>query len=241
VIQRLEEKSVRMHAFNPNYLINIANLLILAAFAVRDVLLLRTFFLAGSAFAIGYYYFQSPPLWTAIAWTVLYCVIHAYWIVRIMMERRPVVLTPDEETLYRLAFRSIGKRKFARLAGLGRWRDAEKDQELSKEGERVNEILALISGKIAARIRDQTVGILGPGELVGTAGVLLNNTQQCDFVVETPARYIAWPLAEVQQFLNKDPDLRAQIRDITSEELAKKIHNMTHPDAKLQNAQDQPP
>ena len=44
---------------------------ILAAFAVRDVLLLRSLFLAGSVFAIGYYYFQSPPLWTAIAWTVL--------------------------------------------------------------------------------------------------------------------------------------------------------------------------
>jgi len=207
-------------------------LLILAAFAVRDVLLLRSLFLAGSAFAIVYYYFQSPPLWTAIAWTVLYCLIHAYWIVRILMERRPVVLTPDEETLYRLSFRSLDRRKFARLAGMGRWRDAEKGQELSKEGERVNEILALISGKIEAPIIDQTVGILGPGELVGTAAVLLNNIQQYDFVVETPCRYITWPLAEVQQFLNKDPDLRAQIRDIMSGELATKIHNMTHPDAK---------
>lgn len=221
-----------MHAPGPNYLINIANLLILAAFAVRDVLLLRSLFLAGSGFAIGYYYFQSPPLWTAIAWTVVYCVIHAYWIVRIMMERRPVKLTPDEETLYRLAFRSIDRRKFARLAGLGRWQDAEKGQELAKEGERVNEILALISGKIVGHIRDKTVGFLRPGNLVGTAGVLLNNIQQCDFVVETPCRYIAWPLAEVQQFLYKDPDLRAQIRDLTSEELANKIHSLTHPDAK---------
>ena len=84
----------------------------------------------------------------------------------------------------------------------------------------MNEILALISGKIAARIREQTIGILRPGEPVGTAGVLLNNIQQCDFVVETPCRYIAWPLAEVQQFLHKGPDFREQIRDITSGELA---------------------
>ena len=64
--------------------------------------------------------FPVSLLWTAIAWTVLYCVIHAYWIVRILMERRPVVLTPDEETLHRLAFGSLDRRKFARLAGLGR-------------------------------------------------------------------------------------------------------------------------
>jgi hypothetical protein len=221
-----------MHRINPDYLINIANLILLAAFAVRDVLLLRSLFLVGSVIALGFYYLQSPPLWSAIGWTVVYCVIHAYWIVRIMMERRPVVLTPDEEALYRLAFRSLDRRKFARLAGLGRWRNAEKDQELSKEGERADEIMALISGKIAARVSDQTIGNLGPGELVGTAGVLLNGIQQSDFVVETPCRYIAWPLAEVQQFLEKDPDLRAQIRNIMSEDLATKIHKMTHRDAK---------
>jgi hypothetical protein len=221
-----------MHPFNPNYLINIANLIILAAFAVRDVLLLRSLFLAGSVVAIGFYYLQSPPLWDALAWTVLYCIIHAYWIVRIIMERRPVVLTPDEETLHRLAFRSLSRQKFARLAGLGRWQNAEKGQELFKEGERVNELLALISGKIMARLREQSIGLLNPGELVGTAGMLLHETYLCDFVVETPCRYIAWPLAEVRQFLDKDPDLRAQIRSLMSEELANKIDKMVHRDAK---------
>jgi hypothetical protein len=218
-----------MPTLNPNYLINIANLLLLAAFAVRDVLLLRTLFLAGSIFAIGYYYLQSPPLWVAIAWTVLYCAIHGYWVVRIMMERRPVVLTPDEETLYRLAFRSLDRRKFARLAGLGRWRNAEIGQVLAKDGEPVIDIFALISGKIVAQIGDKTIGHLGPGQLVGTAGVLLNNIQQCDFVVEAPGRYIAWPLAEAQRFMEKDPDLRSQFRAITSADLAAKLSVITHP------------
>jgi len=212
---------------DPSYLIHIANLLLLVAFAVRDVLLLRSLFLAGSVFAIGFYYLQSPPLWDAIAWTVLYCAIHGYWIVRILMERRPVVLTPDEEALHRLAFSSLERRKFARLAGFGRWRDAEKGQELAKQGEHVKEILALISGKIVARARGQTIGTLGPGDLVGTASVIMNNVQECDFVVETPCRYIAWPIAEVQQFLEKDPDLRAQIRTIVNEDLATKMHEIT--------------
>jgi hypothetical protein len=217
-----------MRALDPNYLINIANLLILVAFAVRDVLLLRFLFLAGSVFAIGYYYLQSPPLWVAIAWTVLYCAIHAFWIVRIAMERRPVTLTPDEETLHRLGFRSLDRRKFARLAGFGRWQDAGKGQELAKEGEQVKEILALVSGKIAARTKGQTLGELGPGDLMGTAGAILNNTYECDFVVETPCRYIAWQIAEVQKFLDKDPDLRAQIRTIVNEDLATKIHELAN-------------
>jgi hypothetical protein len=216
-----------MHIFNPDYLIDIANVLILVAFIVRDVLLLRLLFLIGSVFAIGFYFLQSPPQWHPIAWTVLYCAIHGYWIVRILIERRPVVLTPDEETLYGLAFGSLDRRKFARLAGFGRWRDADRGQTLSKQGERVNEVLALISGTIAARVGNKTVGIMEPGHIVGTAGVLYNNIQLCDLVVETPGRYIAWPLAEVQQFLEKDPELRSQVRDIVNTDLATKIHAIT--------------
>ena len=101
---------------------------------------------------------------------------------------------------------------------------------MAKEGEPVKEVLALISGKVAARVGGQILGSLGPGDLVGTASAMLNNGYECDFVVEAPCHYIAWPIAEVQKFLNKDPELRAQIRNILNEDLAAKIHAMTrHP------------
>ena len=87
-----------------DYLIHIANLLLLIAFAVRDVLLLRSLFVAGSIFAIGFYLQQEPPLWSAIGWTVLYIGIHGYWIWRILRERRPVILSPDEKALFQFGF-----------------------------------------------------------------------------------------------------------------------------------------
>jgi CRP-like cAMP-binding protein len=98
---------------------------------------------------------------------------------------------------------------------------------LGNQGERVKEVLALISGNVAARLGGQSIGTLSPGDIVGTASAILNNVQECDFVVETPCRYIAWPIAEVQQFLDKDPDLRAQIRNIISEDIATKMHEIT--------------
>lgn len=212
-----------INQFDPDYLIHIANVLLLVAFAVRDVLLLRCLFVAGSFFALGFYYYQSPPLWSAIAWTALYIVIHAYWIVRIILERRPIVLTPDEETLYRLAFGSLDRRKFARLAGLGEWRDAEKGQQLLSEGEPLREVYALMSGRVTARVGDNFIGSVTAGQLVGTGAVLLDGVAPCDFVVEAPGRYIALPLADVQAFLDKDPEFRSQIRKIISAELAEKL------------------
>ena len=190
---------------------------------MRGVLLLRSLFVVGSLLALGFYYCQSPPLWSAITWTVLYIVIHSYWIVRIMLERRPVVLTPDEEALYRLAFGSLDRRKFVRLAGLGQWRDAEKDQQLWRAGEPISEVYAFTSGSVAARMDDRSIGSVRPGQLVGTTGVLIGGRSHCDMVVEAPGRYIAWPLAEVQEFLDKDPELRSQIKSIINEDLTAKI------------------
>lgn len=211
-----------MNLFDPDYLIHTANVLLLVAFAVRDVLLLRSLFVAGSFFALGFYYYQAPPLWSAIAWTALYIVIHAFWIVRILLERRPIVLTPDEETLYRLAFGSLDRRKFARFAGLGEWRNAEKGQQLLREGESLREVYALTSGSVAARMGDDFISSLKPGQLIGTGGALIDGLAPFDFVFEAPGRYLALPLAEAQAFLEKDPELRLQIRLIISTDLAEK-------------------
>ena len=215
-----------MPDFNPNYLIHVANVLLLGAFAVRDVLLLRTLFLVGSFFAIGYYYLQTPPLWDALAWTVLYCLIHGYWIVRIWLERRPVNLTPDEQALYQLCFGLIDERKFARFVGFGTWHDAQPGETLSKAGEPVDRIIALVSGTISASVDGRRFGELGPGSLVGTTSEILNELKECDFVAEAPTRYVTWPIEEVRKFLEKDPEFRAQVRAIVSKDLAKKLHEV---------------
>lgn len=102
-----------MEKIATDYLIHVANILFMVGFAVRDVLLLRIIFVTGSFFAVGFYLQQSPPLLSSVGWSVVYVSIHAYWILRILRERRPVVLRPEEETLYQLVFGSLKKQKFA--------------------------------------------------------------------------------------------------------------------------------
>jgi hypothetical protein len=185
--------------------------------------LLRVFFVAGSVAALGYYYYQSPPLWEAIGWTALYILIHAYWIWRILMERRPVVLSPDEERLYRLVFGSIDRHKVVALLTFGEWRDAAVGDRLLKKGELCTEVLVPISGKVGIVANGEKLISLGPGQLIGTALAFTGVPAPCDAVVEEPCRYLAWNVKVVSDFLEKDLELRNQMQAIVSNDLAEKL------------------
>jgi hypothetical protein len=206
-----------------DYLLHIANLILLIAFAVRDVLFLRILFVIGSIFALGFYFQQVPPLWSAVGWTALYIGIHAYWISRILLERRPVQLSADEEALYRLSFSSIDKRKFALLANLGEWRNGQPGQRIFKKGEMITEIIVPISGKINASLDGEELASLGPGQCVGTGVMVMEGTAPCDAFFDQHARYIAWPVFAVRDILAKDPELRVQIQAIVNKDLATKL------------------
>ena len=64
---------------------------------------------------------QSIPLWTPTGWTALFMAINLYHITRILLERRPVKFSPDEQRLYDLAFRNFEPRDSRKLLKAGNW------------------------------------------------------------------------------------------------------------------------
>lgn len=217
--------------FDPDYLIHIANVILLAAFVVRDILLLRILFVTGSFFALGFYFLLSPPLWSAIGWTAVYVVIHAFWIWRILLERRPVVLNPDEQRLHDLVFGTLDPRKFLTLVSLGEWRDGKPGDYIFRHGDPVSEVAMHISGAVSMRLGGTELAVLRPGQMIGTAAVIISDTAPCDAVITEPCRYIALSQPIVQELLAKDPKLRDQFRVIVNKDLSAKIVQLIPPTA----------
>src|ERR1700746_2044692 len=96
-----------MGSFNLDYFIHAANILLLAAYSVRDILWLRLLAVASSLAAIPYFLLQTTPLWAAFGWSLLFTGINFFQSWRLLLERRPVKLTPDEEEVRRLVFRDL--------------------------------------------------------------------------------------------------------------------------------------
>jgi hypothetical protein len=69
-------------------LINLANLLYVSAYFVRDILWLRTLSATAACCLTAHFYLMPEPLMTIVYWNVFFAALNALWIGRLVRERR---------------------------------------------------------------------------------------------------------------------------------------------------------
>ena len=111
-------------SFQFDLLIHAANVLYLFAFMVRDILWLRILTVIAASCLIPYFYFQPVPLMTPIYWNLTFTALNTFWIVRLFLERRPVKLSAEEQTLCELVFRTMTPREMIKILKLATWEKA---------------------------------------------------------------------------------------------------------------------
>jgi CRP-like cAMP-binding protein len=213
-----------MHAID--YLVHFSNVLMLAAYSVRDILWLRWFAVAAALTNIPYFLLQSTVLWPPVVWALVFTAINLYQITRIYLERRPVVLSTDEQRLYDLAFRALRPRDFVSLTLAGEWRDAAAGEKILAEGELVSSICIPIAGQVEVRRQDRTLATLIPGQLVGTGLALTGDRSPVEAVFTERARYMTWPLQNLRVLLDRRPELRATLQGLVSRDLSRKMERL---------------
>src|ERR1700752_1326748 len=147
-----------------DYLVHFSNILLLVSYSVRDILWLRWFAVAAALTNMPYFLLQPTVLWPPILWGSVFTVINLYQISRIYLERRPVVLSPDEQRLYDLAFRSLRPREFLSLALAGEGRNAAAGEAILTDGEPVGAVAIAIDGSVRIDHGGRTIGSLPPGQ-----------------------------------------------------------------------------
>jgi hypothetical protein len=206
-----------------NGLVNFANFAFLLALSVRDVLKLRILSLASDVLVLPYYYFQHEPLWTPIFWGVAFIIVNAVQIVILALDRRPVILSGKEEELYRVAFGSIDKRDFLKMASLARWLDLSPGETIVRKGHHISEAIVLISGETEAILNGRTAFAYRPGQLIGNVSAYSGLVSPTDVVVRKPTRVAIWDLERMREFTESRPELRAKLLQIMSADLATKL------------------
>jgi hypothetical protein len=212
-----------------DYLVHFSNVLLLVAYSVRDILWLRWFAVAAALTNIPYYLVQGTVLWPPILWALVFTAINLYQITRIYLERRPVVLSEDEQKLYDLAFRSLRPREFVSLSLVGEWKSAEAGERVVTEGEPVPDLCISITGSAEVRKQGDRIGALRPGQIIGTALALTGDPSPVEVIFTERARYMRWSLPSLRTFMNKRPDLRVALQGLVSRDLAGKLEKLLSP------------
>ena len=213
-----------IHALN--YLVHFSNILLVVSYSVRDILWLRWFAVAAALTNIPYFLLQDTVLWPPVVWAFVFTVINLYQIVRIYLERRPVVLSQDEQKLYDLGFRSLRPREFVSLSLVGEWKNAEPGERVLTEGEPVSSLSIPITGSADVYRQGERIAALTPGHIIGTGLALTGEPSPVEVTFTEPARYMRWSLPGLRRFMDTRPDLRVTLQGLVNRDLAEKLNRV---------------
>jgi hypothetical protein len=209
-----------------DYLVHFSNILLLVSYSVRDILWLRWFAVAAALTNIPYFLLQDTVLWPPVLWALVFTVINLYQIVRLYLDRRPIVLSQDEQKLYDLGFRSLRPREFVSLSLVGEWKSADAGERVMVEGEPVSSLCIPITGSADVRKQGASIGALRPGEIIGTALALTGEPSPVEVTFTEPARYMRWSLPSLRSFMDKRPELRVTLQGLVNRDLAGKLERV---------------
>ena len=105
--------------------LHLANVLYLLSFLRRDMLWLRALTCGGLVLGIVFFSCQPTPLYGPTAWHVVFLIINAVQIVRLVRERRAFELTPEQENVAAAAFRGLSRDELVTLLARAMCRDPE--------------------------------------------------------------------------------------------------------------------
>ncbi len=215
-----------MTNYSPDYYIHGANILLLVAYSVRDILWLRLFAVAASVVSIPYFLLQPTTLWAPVAWSIGFAGINLMQSWRLFMERRPVKLTAEEAEVRRLVFQDLPPRKVLHVLSIGSWVTAEPGEQLIVSGAVPETVSLIVSGKVRVTKDGQFIGVLGAGQIVGSALILSGLQAEVEAVVENRARAMRWNVGTLERYLNANPDTRTAMQRHIARDLAMKVEHL---------------
>jgi len=212
-----------MGFLTPDYFIHAANILLLIAYSVRDVLWLRLFAVAASLIAIPYYVLHPTMLWAPLWWSVVFAAINLFQSWLLFIERRPVQLTAEEEEVRRLAFQDLPPRKVLQVLSIGSWITAEAGEHLRERGNIPDSVSLIVRGKVRLMKDGRMLGELIAGDLVGSALILSGIASNVDAVTVEPVRAMRWQIGTLKKYLDADPETRTVMQRHLARDLGGKI------------------
>ena len=216
-----------MNFFSPNYFIHAANILLVVAYSVRDILWLRLFAVGAALISIPYFVLQPTTLWAPLSWSVVFAAINLLQSWRLFIERRPVKLTPEEEYIRRLVFRDLPPRKVLQVLSIGSWTTLEVGQRLIEQGKLPETVSLIVRGKVRVTRDGRVLGDLIAGDFVGSALILSGIPAEVDAVTVEPGRAMRWEVGALQRYLTANPETRTVMVQHVARDLAAKVERVT--------------
>jgi cyclic nucleotide-binding protein len=203
---------------------NLASILTMVAYLLRDMLWLR-FLTILSCFAgiVFGYLVRGGPLWTYIAWNVLFAIINIVQIAIIIRDRTGIHFTEEEKELHETLFKKFAPFEFMKLMRIAQWRQVAPGEIVTTEGQQLDEVMMIYNGLLAVEINGEKKAELQDGHFIGEVSFISGGAATATVRAIEPTRYIAWSKKEIDGLLARNPSMHIAMQGMLTIDLSKKL------------------
>lgn len=202
-------------------LLHIANILYLASYSVRDMLWLRC--LTVLAMLCLSYCYIACDAWQAVYWQLAFLAINIVQIVFLLLERRPVKLTPVQQQLIDGPLLSLSPRQVQRFAEKAVWRDYQQGERILEENTRLNHLVLIFTGEATVTASGREIARLNDGQFAGEMSFLTGGNSTAEVTAVGEVQCAQWSREYVTDMLARDRELGTAIQAALGTDLVKKL------------------
>jgi CRP-like cAMP-binding protein len=203
---------------------NLASVLTMVAYLLRDILWLRFLTILSCLAGIVFGYFvRGGPLWTYIGWNIVFTIINIVQIAILIRERSDVRFTEEEKELHETLFKKFAPFEFMKLMRIAEWRQVAPGEIVMTEGQQLEELLLIYNGLLAVEVNGEKKAELQDGHFIGEVSFVSGGSATATVRAIEPTRYIAWSRKEIDSLLNRNPTMHIAMQGMLSVDLSKKL------------------
>jgi CRP-like cAMP-binding protein len=197
--------------------------LIAVSYWLTEMLWLRVVAIVGLAFEILYFYHSGGDLRTGIGWDVVFIVINAYQLFRLLQERLFLHLPEADRDLLRSVLVGLRDPQILRLLSAGQFRDIAGGTKLTEEDQPLESLFFICSGDVRVVIGGREVSRLQKGSLVGEIAFLTEKPASATVLAAGDVRALVFDKDKLRQFFQNEAEVAGLIYQLMGRELAHKM------------------
>ena len=198
-----------------------AAIISVAALALRDQLKLRAVLVVSIVLNAVYNALATPPNYQSIFWNGVMFVINLIVLVQIIFDRTHIGMSVEENELFS-AFRMLTPGEFRSIVKLARWHTASGDEIMTREGERPADLFYILTGTATIEKSGRSFCV-GPKTFIGEIAFLNGSAASATATLGVGARYIAWPVADLDKRIQGRQALKHAVVRLISFDMAMKV------------------
>ena len=179
--------------------------------------------LSSTAYMIYYYFYPSEPLWLDVGSEFALVAINGFMMVYLLWSNSRIKFDQREQYLYEHEFSELTRVEFNQLLKISDWHLEGPGFVYTIEGQSLEHIYYLISGRAKAQLPDGNTVDLPQGNVIGEVSYRLNCPASATVTSTESCMCLCWNQDELRALCDKTSHIKRAVENMLSSHMARKL------------------